>query len=194
MRSKPTDDDVLEPLPVFDEGGRHDPVPARAPVTAPDVRVLAHECLSAVREVIGERATVRSQTPWAPAPPVPRPSAGRWGTTFTRMISVHPSQLPDLPRWWRARARDGRIRITSRLWFEQPRPAARGVWRARGRLRSRWWLRSIPVELVLWPHLGSWTKLNLEPRRAVHAGQPYFRKGHRVLDVLTERLARELRC
>ena len=61
-----------------------------------------------------------------------------------------------------------------------------------GRLRSPYSMRSIPVELVLWAHLGTWTRLCLEPQRRVHVGRAYFRKGHRVLDALSARLISEL--
>lgn len=188
------DGDTLEPLPVFDDAGRHDPVAARPAPTANDVRHRTREVLEALRAVVDDRALVRSQSPWTPAPSAAAPARpARWATTFSRMIALHPSQLPDLPNWWEVNARDGSVRVTRRLSLEEPRPAPRGAWRARGRLRSRWLLRSIPVELLLWPHLGAWTKLSLEPQRAVLAGRPYFRKGHRVLDVLTNRLRHELR-
>jgi hypothetical protein len=69
---------------------------------------------------------------------------------------------------------------------------ARDTWRAPGRLRSPLLVRSIPVELLLWPYVGGWTRMSLEPQRAVHASRFYFRRGHRVLDALTRRLVTEL--
>jgi hypothetical protein len=62
----------------------------------------------------------------------------------------------------------------------------------RGHLRSPWLQSSIPVELTLWPWLGEWTKLSLEPGKHVLITRRYFRKGHRMLDVLGDRLASEL--
>ena len=43
---------------------------------------------------------------------------------------------------------------------------------------SRW----LPVELLLSPHLGPWTMLELMPRRAIRPNETYFRVGHRSLD------------
>ena len=82
--------------------------------------------------------------------------------------------------------------MTRRLSLERPQPARGGTWRTPGRLRSPLLLRSVRVELLLWPYLGSWTRMSLEPQRSVHAGKRYFRRGHRSLDRLTERLVNEL--
>jgi hypothetical protein len=49
------------------------------------------------------------------------------------------------------------------------------------------------VELQLWPRLGAWTKVNMQPQRRVRVGRRYFRLGHRALDGLIERLENELR-
>ena len=84
------------------------------------------------------------------------------------------------------------MRVTRRLTLEEPRRASGGTWRTPGRLKSPWGVRSIPVELLLWPYLGGWTKVTLEPQRAVHVGRRYFKRGHRVLDTLTARLVGEL--
>ena len=43
---------------------------------------------------------------------------------------------------------------------------------------SRW----VPVELLLSPHLGPWTLLELMPLNAIHPNETYFRTGHRSLD------------
>ncbi|GIU86535.1 MAG: hypothetical protein KatS3mg009_1050 [Acidimicrobiia bacterium] len=188
------DGDVLEPLPVYDERGRHDPVGEPGPPSAADVVARAREVLGALRAVVGERTAVRGASPWAAAPaPVASPRPPRWATTFSRMTGLHPSLLAYLPDWWQAHERGGRVRVTRRLALERPAPGPRGAWRARGWLRGAWPSRPVPVELLLWPHLGSWTKCTLEPQRAVLAGRRYFRRGNRVLDVLTERLRRELR-
>jgi hypothetical protein len=49
------------------------------------------------------------------------------------------------------------------------------------------------VELQLWPRLGAWTKVSMQPQRRVHVGRRYFRLGHWALDGLIERLEQELR-
>ena len=59
-------------------------------------------------------------------------------------------------------------------------------------LRSPWLQRRIPVELLLWPRLGAWTKVCLEPQRRVRLGRRYFSNGHRAIDALTARLNTEL--
>jgi hypothetical protein len=134
---------------------------------------------------------VRATRPWAAGAPVPQRSAS-FLSAFTRMTEVHPVLLDGLPRWWRASAHDNRVEIARRLVLEAPHRDAAGTWRFRGRLRSPWRARSSPVELMLWPRLGAWTKLAVEPQRDVHVGRRYFRSGNRVLDTLTERLRREL--
>jgi len=123
----------------------------------------------------------------APAPP------RRSSATFTRLTTLHPALLARLPDWWCTRARDARVRATRRLDLEAPRRDPSGTWRMDGRLRSPWLGRPIGVELQLWPRLGEWTKVSMQPRRRVHVGRRYFRIGHRVLDSLTDRLDAELR-
>jgi hypothetical protein len=62
-----------------------------------------------------------------------------------------------------------------------------------GWLGSPWLRRPIRVELQLWPRLGAWTKVSMQPQRRVRVGRRYFRLGHRTLDRLVERLEQELR-
>jgi hypothetical protein len=108
------------------------------------------------------------------------------------MIALAPARLSGLDEWWRRAAPDGRLRVSRRLSLEEPRPLRGGTWRASGRLRSPLLVRSIPVELLLWPYIGSWTRMSLEPQRSVHTGRRYFKRGHRSLDLLTQRLVTEL--
>jgi hypothetical protein len=79
------------------------------------------------------------------------------------------------------------------LEVDPPQRDRSGTWRMSGRLRSPWLRRPIGVELQLWPRLGAWTKVTMEPRRRVRVGRRYFRSGHGALDALTERLESELR-
>jgi hypothetical protein len=178
-------EDVLEPLPVIEDGVEVAPAPAERDAS---VVTAVRECVEAVRAVLDESGQVRQQMPFTPTEP-PRPlRVARFMSTFSRMIALEPQRLDALPQWWTRHARDGRVQITRRLWFEQPRSVTSGEWRARGRLRSPWLMRSIPVELVMWKHLDAWTRLMLEPQRSVHVGRRYFRRGHRVLDELTRQL------
>lgn len=192
MRTRISDDDVLEPLPVYDDGVPVVPVPTATEGAGVDPRELARECIDAVRAVFDERVTVRAQTPWvATAPAVPPPVLkGEFAATFIRMFGLDPSRLAALPAWWQRRAEGGRVDVARRLLLDAPRQDAHGTWRLRGRLRSPGRARAIPVELLLWPHLGAWTKMTLEPQRRVLCGRRYFRSGHRVLD----RLTAELEC
>ena len=124
----------------------------------------------------------------APGPAVP----SRETATFTRLTTLHPARLAGLPEWWRRQARDGRPHAVRRLVLDAPECAGSGTWHMRGRLRSAWLGRSIPVELQLWPRLGAWTKMSLQPQRRVRVGWLYFRNGHRALEALTARLNSEL--
>jgi hypothetical protein len=160
------DDYVLEPLPAL--AG----VPMRPASVADSWRP-------------GDRSTANEFRP--------RPDARRGlSATFTSMIALHPALLADLPNWWRRRADRERVRVSRALLLEAPSFEPSGTWRLRGSLRSPWSRRWIPVELQLWPLLGAWTKVSLEPQRAVRPGRRYFRNGHRTLDALTARLSTEL--
>jgi hypothetical protein len=188
------DDDVLEPLPVYEDGV---PVPP-APVGAQ--RRLAH-LLRPRREPAAASATlplpvaIRREWDWSISEELrPVVEGQTFSATFTRLTELHPALLADLPNWWRRRADDARVRVTRQLVLEAPRFESSGTWRLRGSLRSPWLRRRIPVELQLWPRLGSWTKVSLEPQRRVRLGRRYFDNGHRALDTLTTRLHTELRA
>lgn len=114
---------------------------------------------------------------------------GPTSPTFTRMLDVTPERLERLPRWWASAAQRGRVRLTRRLTLEKPRPLPGGGWRMRGSLRRALITPAARFELTLWPHLGRYTKLSLEPRRRVHAGRRWFRRGHQGLDRLARALA-----
>jgi hypothetical protein len=176
VRTKHLDEeDLLEPLPVYD-------------VSAPEIVVQA------VRETIEEARVLRASPPWSynTQQLALRSSATSYVAAFSRMIALHPLQLAHLGEWFDRSERDGQTRIARRLTLTRPRVDAGGTWRVPGVLRSPWRARAIPVELVLWPRLGAWTRMSLEPQRGVHVGRRYFRSGHRVLDVLCSRLIREL--
>jgi len=158
-------DDVLEPLPV--ETAAADEWPGE----------WSDECLVAGAGI----------APRAPEPPRPQSSA-----TFTRLTTLNPALLAGLPEWWCARMRGARVRATRRLELDPPLCDRSGTWRMYGYLRSPRLRRPIGVELQLWPRLGAWTKVTMQPQRRVRVGRRYFRAGHRALDALTERLETEL--
>jgi hypothetical protein len=186
------EDRPLEPLAVYDDGVAFEPEAAARPRESwRDARSL----MEAARTALDERRAARAQPPWVPAAPsLPPPGPGRFLSTFTRMIGLHPAVLEDLPDWWGRHARDEQVHVARRFVLEEPHYAASGTWQAHGRLRTRWLRRSIPVDLQLWPYLGAWTKVCLQPQRRVHAGRRYFRHGHRALDLLTARLVGELQA
>jgi hypothetical protein len=104
-------------------------------------------------------------------------TVGNAGPTFRRLIDVPGARLTTvLGAWWQqAEYDDGHLRLGA------PCPIGE-AWSLRGAfswtLISRW----LPVEVLLSPHLGPWTLLELMPRRAIHPNETYFRTGHRCLD------------
>jgi hypothetical protein len=120
------------------------------------------------------------------APPiVPRALSGRGtsgtvgyaGPTFRRLIDIPGARLAlVLGRWWQQGEHDdGHLRL------DAPCPVGE-AWSLTGAFRSTLISRSLPIELLLSPHLGPWTLLELMPRRAIHPNETYFRSGHRSLD------------
>jgi hypothetical protein len=120
------------------------------------------------------------------APPVaPRASSARTalgavgyaGPTFRRLIDVPGARLGlVLGTWWQqAEHDDGHLRL------DAPCPVGE-AWSLRGAFRRTLLSRWLPVELLLSPHLGPWTLLELMPRRPIHPNETYFRAGHRSLD------------
>ncbi|HEY5076623.1 MAG TPA: hypothetical protein VIJ48_03885 [Acidimicrobiia bacterium] len=184
---------MLEPLPLLVDGVWMAPVRAGDERRAGDLGAQVHGTLEAVRGAVAETLFLRGISPWC----YERQLAATLRQTsyiaaFSRMVALQPARLDALPAWWRRNARGERVEIASRLLLEEPRHESRGLWRISGSFRSPWRPRSLPVELWLWPHLGTWTKLALEPQRAVHVGRRYFSTGQRALDVLCNRLSREL--
>ena len=187
------EDEVLEALPVDIDGVVRPPVAARQPVRArpaerrpPDARGV----LVAVRDAVAEATAPRNAPPWScdPAPAAAVSRTTVYLAAFSRMIALDEQRLARLPAWWRARAHDDRVVIARRLTLDAPRPRPGGTWVLGARLRSPWRPRTLAAELVLWPHLGAYTKVRLEPARGVRVGRRYFASGQRVLDVLTEQL------
>ncbi|MDP9331984.1 MAG: hypothetical protein M3Q30_01545 [Actinomycetota bacterium] len=189
-------DDVLEPLPVYEDG---EPVPP-APV-AGDWRLgnlfAIRRAPTVASAALGAAPPIFALPPWSIAdevrPPPVAHGGRRFSATFTRMTALNPALLADLPNWWYGRADKARVSVSPQLLLEAPSFEPSGTWRLRGSLRSPWLRRWIPVELQLWPRLGAWTKVSLEPQRFVRPGRRYFRNGHRTLDALTARLTTELR-
>jgi hypothetical protein len=191
VRTKPSYDEFLEPLPVVVDGVTMAPVWAHPRLTevAPDT----FEAVDAVCARILETPGFAGLAPWlGPRSPVPESRALTPPTTFSRIFELHPVQLELLPGWWEQHARNERVTIARRLSLGRPQRIADGVWTVRASLCGPWQVRPMPVELSLWRHLGGWTKLTLEPQRRVYIKSIYFDTGHRALDVLCGKLTREL--
>jgi hypothetical protein len=104
-------------------------------------------------------------------------TVGNAGPTFRRLIDVPGARLAVvLGSWWQQTEHDdGHLRL------DAPCPVG-DAWSLRGAFRTTLMSRWVPVELLLSPHLGPWTLLELMPRRAIHPNETYFRAGHRSLD------------
>jgi hypothetical protein len=104
-------------------------------------------------------------------------TVGNTGPTFRRLIEVPGTRLAlVLGAWWRQEEHDdGHLRL------DAPCPVGEG-WSLPGAFRQTLLSRWLPVELLLSPHLGPWTMLELMPRRAIHPNETYFRVGHSSLD------------
>jgi hypothetical protein len=202
--------DPLEPLPVVDDDEVIVPLPSRGTRHERSrATIWTHMRAQATRLLLvpeyGDGSVGASSRPSSLKPgvagelrgtsaaraanvwPAGRPTATN--PTFTRMLDVTPERLARLPRWWSSAARRGRVRLTRRLTLDAPRPLPGGGWRMLGSLRRTIITPAARFELTLWPHLGRYTKLSLEPRRRVHAGRRWFRRGHRGLDRLAHALA-----
>jgi hypothetical protein len=107
----------------------------------------------------------------------PLAMTGNAGPTFRRLIDVPGARLTlVLDAWWhQAEHDDGHLRL------DAPCPSGK-TWSLRGEFRRSLMSRWLPVELLLSPHLGPWTLLEMMPRRAIHPDETYFRAGHRSLD------------
>jgi hypothetical protein len=104
-------------------------------------------------------------------------TVGNAGPTFRRLIDVPGARLAlVLGTWWQHAEHDD-----EHLRLDAPYPVG-GAWSLRGAFRRTLISRWLPVELLLSPHLGPWTLLELMPRRAIHPNETYFRTGHRSLD------------
>jgi len=192
---KSGDDDVLEPLPVYEDGEPVPPAPVASDWRLSDLFAI-RRAPTVASAALGAAPPVFSLPPWLIAdevrPPAMANGGRRFSATFTRMTALNPELLADLPNWWYRRADKARVNVSRQLVLEAPSFEPSGTWRLRGSLRSPWLRRWIPVELQLWPRLGAWTKVSLEPQRFVRPGRRYFRNGHRTLDALTARLTTEL--
>ena len=192
MRTQPSYDELLEPLPVVVDGATVAPVWTHTRPLA-DAVPHAFEAVDAICATILETPGFAGLAPWlGPQSPVPEARVPTPSTTFSRIFELHPARLESLPGWWTQRARYERVVIARRLSLFSPRRIADGVWCMRASLRGPRQVRPMPMELSLWRHLGGWTKLTLEPQRRVYIKGSYFVTGHRALDVLCDQLVHEL--
>jgi hypothetical protein len=193
VRTKPSYDELLEPLPVVVDGVTLAPVWTEHARLLTDVVPQGFEAVDAVCTRILETPGLAALAPWlGPQSSVPEERAPTPPTTFSRIFELHPVRLESLPGWWEQQARNERVVIARRLSLSPPRRIADGVWTMRASLRVPWQVRPMGMELSLWRHLGGWTKLTFEPQRRVYVKCFYFDTGHRALDVLCDQLVRDL--
>jgi hypothetical protein len=186
-------DDLLEPLPVVVDGVLVEPTSEVNPLPLHEVVPRAVEAVDAMCARILEKRGLAALAPWLgpnasmteTRPPTPP-------TTFSRIVELDAVHLASLPGWWEQHARRERLVVGRRLSLSAPRDAAGGVWTMRAALRVRWQVLPVRMELSMWRHLGGLTKLTLAPRRRVFVKGLYFETGHRTLDILCDRLIREL--
>jgi hypothetical protein len=127
-------------------------------------------------------STVPDPLSGAPRPSPPGPSSP---ASFFRLLPASPVGVA---AWWTRRSCDGEVCVEHRLRVGPLHDDGAGAWSATGWLRRPVTHRWMPVELVLWPHLGA-TKLTLDPRRRVRSTSGWFRSGHRALDTLAREVA-----
>lgn len=178
----------LEPLAVETDGGTIAPIlvrPARGGSPWRDATAIAATVArSWIDDLVGGAP---GTTIGVAPPPTAVTSAARQLPVFLRMIEVQTAALGELPAWWDSSARR-RVAREMGWSLDELHAGAGGAWRVRGRMHRTRLRRRVPFDLLLWPHLGVYTKLVVEPRRHVHVSRRYFRRGHCALD----RLAVEL--
>jgi len=126
----------------------------------------------------------------APVQPVADPLAGMPAApvyvlpsspgSFFRIVAARPA---DVDRWWA-----GPVEIEHRLRLDAVEDDGGGTRSLRGAMRLPLLHRWVPIEIVLCEHLGTVSRLTLNPGRGVRATRWWFRSGHRALD----RFAREV--
>jgi hypothetical protein len=135
------------------------------------------------RSSAGWRSAVASVVPRAFSVRTALGTVANTGPTFRRLIDVPGARLAwALSTWWQlAEHDDGHLRL------DAPSPVGE-AWSLTGEFRRTLFSRWLPIELLLSPHLGPWTLLELMPRRTIHPNETYFREGHRSLDRFVEAL------
>jgi len=103
------DDDVLEPLPVYEDGVPVPPAPVASDWRLGDLFASHVEATVASATLAEARATF-TRPPWSIADELRLTAdAGRRSSaSFIRMTALNPVLLADLPNWWRRRAHDAR--------------------------------------------------------------------------------------
>ncbi len=172
------DDDLLEPIPVYDEPVTRVIDDRPSPAVETSLQESWHPVSATARaggwtEAAGDRQLAEARARSFPA-------------KFLRMVDLAPARLPSaLQSWWRDVSREGSVELGRRMHLDRPQCKRGGTWSLPGRMRSGVWFRRVPVEVMLWPHLGLWTKVSIEPLAGVRLSRAYFSHGHRLLDELS---------
>jgi hypothetical protein len=163
-------------------------VRTRAPAFDDSLEALPVGAFAPRDDTFPQARVTRVLTPWLESSrPELTPSREPLGAgTFRRMVPIDATRLAALPDWWLAFEYDGYVRVTSSCMIGPFARVGPTTWNAScvlGHTR---------MDLSIWRHLCDWTLLYFRPSYKPRAGVHYFRTGHHALDVLIERLSREL--
>lgn len=116
-------------------------------------------------------------------------SNGSHAPAFSRMLDIGPESLGGVFAALFMPARD--VLELGNVSLRAPRHIG-SVWQLPGRLRVH--RRGVPIHLSVWPHVGYWTKICVEPVGGVRRSRAYYRAGNRALDALTRAMLEAAVC
>jgi hypothetical protein len=145
-----------------------------------------------LRRVVGDLSKVERQAP-RPLPAQAGPSTvgltPRLSPVFARQLPLSRGHLAAaLDAWW-VGDRSAVVTLQRRLQLRRPEGDFVAGWTMNGRMRRLTILHWVPVVVELWPVYADFTRMTMTPQVHVFASKRYFRIGHRVLDLLSARLA-----
>jgi hypothetical protein len=145
-----------------------------------------------LRRLVGDLSRVDRQAP-RPSPAHANPSTAgltpRPSPVFARQVPLSGGRLAAaLDTWW-VGDRCTVVSLQRRLQLRRPEGDFVAGWTMIGRMRRLTILHWVPVVVELWPVYADFTRMTMTPQAHVFASKRYFRIGHRVLDLLSARLA-----
>jgi hypothetical protein len=144
-----------------------------------------------LRRLVAELSRVPRKSPRL-SPPTGPSSTGqtpRPSPVFASQVPLSAGRLSAaLDAWWRG-DRAAVVTLQRRLQLGRPEGDVLAGWTMKGRLRRLTILHWVPVVVEVWPVYDDFTRMTMTPQVHVFASKRYFRLGHRVLDLLSARLA-----